>query len=176
MGDRSEAFPPSGRMIALASPFLPRPSRVAAGAALAAACGKHPDPGGKAALEPVLDRFHPPALPGRGMVVPQEVQQAVDRKMRDLGVVRPPGRTRLLARPLDRDVDLAQETGVGGIAKLIGIRQGKGEDVGGAVGFQIVPVQPLERRVAREDEGNRRARTSEKREDLPDQRSKSGRS
>ena len=110
------------------------------------------------------------------MVVPQEVEQSVDRKMRDLDVVGASGRARLFARPVERDVDLAEERRPGGIAKRLGIRQREGEDVGGTVDFQEVPIQPLQRRVARQDERDRRVRASEKRERLPGQRSKSGRS
>ncbi len=100
----------------------------------------------------------------------------MDREVRDLRVVRPLGHARLFARPCERDVDLAQKTGAGGIAKIFGIRQGKREDVGGTIRLEVIPVQPVKRRIARQDQRDRRARAAEKYQRPSEQRFKSGRS
>jgi len=100
----------------------------------------------------------------------------MDREVRDLPTIGPPGGPRLGARGVDRDVDLAQEQRAAAILEVARIGERKGKDVGGAVRFEEVTVQSPDPLVAGQDEGDGGARKAQDPERAPEKRLKSGRS
>ena len=119
---------------------------------------------------------HAAPLRGRSVVVPQEVEEPVDYKVRDLARKRSPGRARLRPGGLERDIDLAEEDGARGIADRRRIREREGEHVGRLIGLAVVPVQLADGGVVRQDDGGGREGVPEAFERAADQRLKSDRS
>ena len=110
------------------------------------------------------------------MVVPHEVEEPVERQVGYLEVVGPPRSPRLPPRRLQGDVDLPQEDRLGGITKLGGIGERKGENVGGPVDLEVVAVQGPQGLVAGQDERDLGVWAPQKDERLAQDRPKSGRS
>jgi len=100
----------------------------------------------------------------------------MDRELRDLPAIGPPGGPRLGARGLDRDVDLAQEELAPAILEVSWIGEREGEHIGGPVRFQEVTVQGSDPLIAGQDEGDGGARKAQDPERAPEERLKSGRS
>jgi hypothetical protein len=110
------------------------------------------------------------------VVVADEVQEPVDHEVGDLAREGPPGGSRLRSGRLDRDVDLPEKEVAGPVGEIAGLGERKGEDVGGVVGLEEIPVQDPDPRIVGEDERYRGARKAQDPERAPEQRPKSGRS
>ena len=110
------------------------------------------------------------------MIVSEEMEEPVEDQVGDLHVVGAPRRARLLSRPRERDIDLAEEDLALGVFQIRGVGEGKGEDVGGTVRFQIIAVQRPQHLVAGQDEGDRGAGAAEELQRRTEERLKSGRS
>src|SRR5690349_19397328 len=98
------------------------------------------------------------------------MEESVDQEVRHLARVGPPGGLRLRPRRLDRDVDLPQEDVAAPVPEIAGLGQGKGEDVGRAVGLEEVPVQDPDALVAGQDERYRGARKTQDPKRAPEER------
>jgi hypothetical protein len=110
------------------------------------------------------------------VVVADEVEEPVDREVGDLAREGPPDGPGLRPRRLDRDVDLPQEDVAASVGEVAGLGEGKGEDVGGPIGLEEIPVQDPDALVAGEYQRDRSARKAQDPERAPEKRLKSGRS
>ena len=97
-------------------------------------------------------------------------------EMRDLARVGAARGAGLLARGLDRTVDLPKKNGARGVCEGVGIGERKRKDVGRLVGFAKIAVQAADKLVTGQDNGGGRAGTAEPEERAPDERPKSGQS
>jgi hypothetical protein len=109
------------------------------------------------------------------VVVPDQVEKAVDEEMRDLASERPPRPLRLDARRLDRDVDLAKEEVAAAVVQVAGRSERKGEDVGGPVRLEEIAVQSPDACVVGQDQRDRSAGKAQDPERPSEERLKSGR-
>jgi hypothetical protein len=111
-----------------------------------------PDARGEAPHQAPFLGLHPPALGGLRVVVPYEVEEAVEREVGNLARVGSPRLAGLAPRRLEREVDLAEEEPRAGVVERLRLGHREGEDVGRLVDLAVIAVQPPEELVVGEDD------------------------
>jgi hypothetical protein len=103
------------------------------------------------------------------VVIPEEMEEAVQGEVGDLSAQRPPRRLCLHACGLDRNVDFPKKDGPLRIPELLGIGQREREYVGRPVDLPVVAVQNTDLTIAGQDDGEPGVRAAEPDQGIADE-------